>query len=189
MSNDKVIIEEERLVIPTLSAFADSHDLGLDPVEDQDILCIPVIGKIGQAGVERAFCKLAHDLVSGVLVPDRCPMENGGMCRLAGYREPCLFTDFDHPLWQIIKESVALENDREVQLGRWYGDVPIMSNRIIAVLKRGPKSTSEIAVILNVSAKQVYNSLYRLQKKGWILKEDSHRTAIWKLSKECGFVG
>lgn len=108
MNNYQLITEEARLDIPTLLVSCQNDD----PDEtNQDILLIPVTGPVGQNPIERAFCKLAHDLVSGVLVPDRCPMENGRMCQLTGHRNLCLFADFDDPLWQLIRESVARERE------------------------------------------------------------------------------
>lgn len=106
MKNCQLITEEARPDVPTLLVFQhDSDDA------NQDILLIPITGPVGQNAIERVFCKLAHDLVSGVLVPDRCPMENGRMCQLTGHRNLCLFADFDDPLWQLIRESVARERE------------------------------------------------------------------------------
>lgn len=105
MKNGQLITEKARPGIPTLVVYSNKDS----DEANQDVFFIPVSGPVGQQPIERAFCKLAHDLVRGILVPDRCPQESERMCGLTGYRSLCLFANFDDPLWQLIRESVARE--------------------------------------------------------------------------------
>lgn len=109
MKNCQLVNEKARPGIPTLVVYESNEP---DEV-DQDVFFIPVTGPIGQQPVERLFCGLAHDLVSGILVPDSCPQESERMCGLTGHKSLCLFANFDDPLWQLIRESVALERECE----------------------------------------------------------------------------
>jgi len=71
---------------------------------------IPVVGVIGQAPVERAFCPLAHDFLRGELGPiEFCGFRVGETCGMAGGLAPCLFDVPDDPQWVIIQRSVELE--------------------------------------------------------------------------------
>lgn len=78
---------------------------------------IPILGTIGVAGVERAFCHWAHQLIlaqrrgdPGPLRPSRfCVNCHGGDCGLVQDREPCIFFHPADPCWSIIRASVRLE--------------------------------------------------------------------------------
>jgi hypothetical protein len=109
---------------PTLAAYRDSHpEVGaLTDLAGE----IPVIGTIGNASIERAFCKLVHQAAAGAIVspygcthymPDADSGISGrtcwssaiqgsiGSCGLTAGRSACLLVDRADPLWDLVQEA------------------------------------------------------------------------------------
>jgi len=105
---------------PTLAAYRDSHpEVGaLTDLAGE----IPVVGTIGNASIERAFCKLVHQAAAGAIVsPYGCthympdadhgisgrmyPSSMIGSCALTAGRSTCLLVDRDDPVWDLVQEA------------------------------------------------------------------------------------
>ena len=86
-------------------------------------LSIPLLGTVGAAGVERAFCHWAHQLViaqrrgqPGPVRPSRfCVNCHGGDCGLVSDQHPCLFFHLADPCWTLIRASYRLQREARLQ--------------------------------------------------------------------------
>lgn len=75
-----------------------------------EIQAPPIIGTIGDASIERCFCRIIHQAIRGELTYKICPSEDCGhllasKCGLTGHRYPCLFSQLDDPDWELIRLS------------------------------------------------------------------------------------
>jgi len=78
-------------------------------------VAVPLEGEIGSSGLERVFCRLAHEAAAGleddVVVEETldCPQLRHCACGLTGHQCLCLFWERSAAEWVMIQKSLALQ--------------------------------------------------------------------------------